>query len=342
MKICLLADWSRERDEGMKKVAHYLREGLSQNHEVLPLDPRQGFNTKFWKRLSSFQPQIVHYLPGPSIASFFFTKAVKICFPGIKTVMSALHPSFYDGQGFSYGWSYVLSPRLKRLVPWLKPDLLLVQSLRAEALFQGLGCHTAFLPNGVDTRRFCPPQPKEKGVLREKYGLNTMDFIVLHVGSIERWRNLEIFLHLPYTGLIVGSTSTGVYPSLLRRLRAKGCLIWLDYFPQIEEIYALADCYLFPARRGIAAIEMPLGVLEAMSCNLPVVTTPFGALPRVFTPGKGLYFAESDEHLLLAVEEVKKGEGEIKTREKVIPLSWEGIIKRVETIYENLLSQGKE
>jgi glycosyltransferase involved in cell wall biosynthesis len=71
-----------------------------------------------------------------------------------------------------------------------------------------------------------------------------------------------------------------------------------------------------------SAIDAPLSVLEAMACNLPIVTTPFGALPNMFKSGHGIYYGDTEERLLglvqLAVEE-----RDCTTVEKVAPYSWD-------------------
>ena len=54
----------------------------------------------------------------------------------------------------------------------------------------------------------------------------------------------------------------------------------MSYIPEVEDIYRLSDLYLFLAESDTAAIEVPLSVLEAMACNLPVICTPFGGLLR--------------------------------------------------------------
>jgi glycosyltransferase involved in cell wall biosynthesis len=62
------------------------------------------------------------------------------------------------------------------------------------------------------------------------------------------------------------------------------------YVPNIEDIYRLSDLYLFLAESDTAAIELPLSVLEAMACNLPVVCRPFGGLRDFFAAGHGLFY----------------------------------------------------
>ena len=115
-------------------------------------------------------------------------------------------------------------------------------------------------------------------------------------------------------------------------------MIWKKYVENIEEIYALADCYVFPTTNSIGSIELPLSVLEAMSCNIPVVATRFGALPRVFQEDDGLIFADKEEDFFQGLERIRNGT-EVRNREKVLPYSWRNTALRLEKIYEELLCQ---
>ena len=108
----------------------------------------------------------------------------------------------------------------------------------------------------------------------------------------------------------------------------------MDYFKNIEEIYALSDCYIFPVIKG-GSILTPLSVLEAMSCNLPAITRDFEGLTRIFSEGNGLIYIEKDEDFICAMDMIKKGI-EVKTREKVLAYSWENVAQRLGGIYNEL------
>jgi glycosyltransferase involved in cell wall biosynthesis len=77
--------------------------------------------------------------------------------------------------------------------------------------------------------------------------------------------------------------------------------------------------------------------MEAMSCNLPVVTTKFGALPRLFKEGDGFFFIENEYEILPILEILKKDNQHISTRKKALNYSWEMISKKIEVMYEKAL-----
>lgn len=342
MRICIIGDCAGNIDEGMKKVALHLSQELPQNHQVLLVNPRRVLSKSFWKDIKGFEPQIVHYIPGPSIISFMIVKALATYCGNVKTVMSAMHPAFYGLRGFLYSPYNAFSSVSKNFIPLLKPNLILVQSPQSEKMFTKLGCKTRFLPNGVDTEKFIPVSHTTKKELRRRYSINEGKFVILHIGSIKRWRNVGLLKKLQYDNnqvLIIGSTSTGRDKGLCQELQEQGCLVWTEYVEHIDEAYALSDCYVFPTMDDkIGSIEMPLSVLEAMSCNLPVITTRFGALPRAFDEGDGLIFAQKEEDFHQGVEVIKGSHLAVKTRIKALPYSWENVASKLEKIYEQISS----
>ena len=136
LKICILGNTTGNIDEGMKKITFNIARELSKNHDILTLNPLEAFSLDFWKMIKNFSPQIIHYIPGPSIKSFIIMKIIKIYCKDARTIMSATHPGFYGIRGFSYGLSYALSSILKNFVPLLKPDLILTQSYDSEEMFK--------------------------------------------------------------------------------------------------------------------------------------------------------------------------------------------------------------
>jgi glycosyltransferase involved in cell wall biosynthesis len=94
----------------------------------------------------------------------------------------------------------------------------------------------------------------------------------------------------------------------------------------------MADCYVFPTISG-NSIFTPLSVLEAMSCNLPVISTRFDGLLKCFIGVGGLLIVDSEKGFLDSIRSIKNDPINIDTRENIIPYSWEDIVKKLETIY---------
>lgn len=327
MRICIIGDFSENPDEGMKNVAFYLTQEVSKQHETAVLNIKNIFSFGFWKNVKNYDPQIVHFLTGPGICSFIFLKSLTLFWKDAKTVMSSLH---YTRQHFL----------IRKFIPLFKPHLILTQSREYDEIFQKLSCRTKFLPNGVDTKRFVFVSNDRKEKLREKYGLNQDKFIILHVGHLIEVRNLHIFKKIQQECnnqvIIVASAHFKSDEKLYKSLIKEGCIIWSGYFKNIEEIYALSDCYIFPVRKGYSILT-PLSVMEAMSCNLPVVSSKFDGLMRTFEEGNGLLFAETEEDFIQKLKGIKSGEITVKTREKVLLYSWVNVAEILGNIYGDLM-----
>ncbi len=337
MRICLLGDFTGTPDEGMKNVSRNISERLSLRHSVLALNSRDAFKKSFLSSIKSFEPEIIHYLHGPTIRSLIILKVANfLSINKSKTIISATRPYF----SIYSRWA----------VPLFKPDLILSQSKRFENFFKTRGFYVKFFPNGVDCQKFTPSNETEKLHLRKKFGLPEDKIIVLHIGHIKLNRNLEIFRGIQKIGdvqvVVVGGTTERADETLIRDFQNSGIIVFHQFFKDISPFYKMADFYVFPLKdtgnkfptsyNQIGAIDLPLSVLEAMACNLPVISRPFGALPRIFQSGDGLLFCHTDADILNAVKEVSSGLIS-NTRQKVLPYNWDGLVEQVEKIYQDII-----
>jgi glycosyltransferase involved in cell wall biosynthesis len=151
------------------------------------------------------------------------------------------------------------------------------------------------------------------------------------VGHVNANRNIPELSSLIENGrclLVVGSTSTPEDSAVAYALRSAGAVLLREYRADIASLYRLADCYVFPVTAPTGAIDLPLSVLEAMACNLRVVTTRFGGLPTFFTEGEGLVFVNPGESLRCAVDRVLT-HGIVRTRDQVMHLSWDAVARHI-------------
>lgn len=126
---------------------------------------------------------------------------------------------------------------------------------------------------GINARKFAPAAVDKRLELKKKYGFDPTKPVAVHVGHCSSGRGLEAFLTLDkqkYQRLIVAS---GMFedPDTVAALEADGIRIHRGYLECVEEIYQLADVYLFPTRSNEFVISIPLSVMEALACGTPVV-----------------------------------------------------------------------
>lgn len=331
--ICVVSeDITMPLDEGIKIFAHSLLNSWKRDYRVIGLSAQSGSNhgsghvistrmnklfmsLRLWALKRRFHPQVVCYVPSASATLFSFIRSriLKLCWPAAHVIMVSLQPRPYNRLA-------------RRLVKYLAPDMVFVQDEISLKNLQELGCKASLLPSGVDVQKFKPVSPNQKTELRRKYGLKPDVFTVLHVGHIKTERGIDLLSKVQrrynVQTVLVGSSLPDMKRNEIEEeLRRDGVVIIDKFIGDIQELYQLADCYLFPVFSEHAAIGTPLSVLEAMACNLPVVTVKFGGLQGLFKAGDGLYYADNPEMLLEIIGRIKNNSG-CQTRSKVLDYSW--------------------
>ncbi len=301
--VCFSERLRAPYDEGIKSFAAHLIRALAAEHDVLAFttdgadDAEYGIkdvdanrlllSAPLGGRMRRFRPQATVYVPTAcgTVFSFLRARTLRWYSGGAPTALITLQPRPYTAVG-------------KRLVGRLAPDWVLAQSTRTADLLSALGCRTAVLPPAVDAQRFRPASTAEKEALRQKYQVPATATVATHVGHLKQKRNLSQFVELQavegYHTVVVGSSSTDQDVTLKQELRRTGATVIDKYVANIDDIYRLSDVYLFLAEGDTAAIELPLSILEAMACNLPIICTPFGGLTDHFRQGEGLFYWDGD------------------------------------------------
>lgn len=151
--------------------------------------------------------------------------------------------------------------------------------------------------NGVNEYFLEPPSAAELEHARVKYQLPDGKPLLLFMGSLHAYKGVEVFLRaLPqvqgeYQAVVAGSFKTpdekeallqraGVFAETLR------CLTFTGHVTNAElrALYNLATLLVYPTMGD----TLPLVVLEAMACGLPVVSTRIGGIPFAVRPETGI------------------------------------------------------
>lgn len=272
------------------------------------------------QRLRALAPDLVVYLPSAAATVFSLWRArvLRALCPGARVALIALQPRRLG----------LLSRLLGRA---LRPTVAFAQAPWTMAPLWSLGCSVRFLPSGVDVQRFRPVSPDEKERLRHRHGLPRDEFLLLHVGHLKEGRNLQALRWaVPWARpVLVAAASMGRDDALADFLvRETGAIVIDGYQPCIEELYQASDCYIFPVERPDNAIDVPLSVLEAMACDLPVLTYPYGGLPLMFQQGYGLRYVTDWRELPRLLDEAHRLETG-GTRRLVLPYTWEEVARRL-------------
>jgi glycosyltransferase involved in cell wall biosynthesis len=203
---------------------------------------------------------------------------------------------------------------------------------------------TAYLPNGIDVKKFCPSKEKEDNQL-------------LFVGRITPGKGLHVLLKsLRYLKestylVIVGPSDWNLQYyqnalSTLKKINSEGKhkITYLGALDQakIIELYQKASIFVLPS----FSEGFPVTILEALSCETPVVATPVGGIPEVVRnyengflvpPNNPPKLAEAIQYLI-DNKDIRTRMGREGRKWVTTNFSLDVITKKLCDIYQNILS----
>jgi glycosyltransferase involved in cell wall biosynthesis len=151
--------------------------------------------------------------------------------------------------------------------------------------------------NGVDTDTF-KPDSKIRGNMREKYRLADDDKVIIMAGVVHRQKGMHLGLEA-FRGikgeisnckmLVVGDGPDLCFlKKLAEDLKIAKDVIFCGYISNKDtsSYYNAADLFLNPTLRYEG---LPIVMIEAMSCALPVVASHIGGIPSMLTEGVNGY-----------------------------------------------------
>lgn len=339
-RICVFGErLAPPPDEGIKKLTLSLAKAWrALGHEVLTLTtgapdwPEEQITAVDADRLlrspalashlAAFRPDAVVYVPTASL-----TLASGLRCRTLRRYASAAPVALFATQGRRHGRLVQLAARLAR------PDLCATQSAGTAEQARRLGWPALRLAPGVDLSLFHPASAQEKQAARRQFGLPEEGFIVVHAGHLNRSRGVADMAEIADIAapVLASSTSTEQDPQLARELQAAKVCVVTQFIPNIAALYHAADAYLFPVPPDPLApssIDVPLSVLEAAACGLPIIARRFGALPELWASQPGVRFYDNTVELRkavasLALDETAGSPG--RTRALAEGCSWEAV-----------------
>jgi glycosyltransferase involved in cell wall biosynthesis len=219
---------------------------------------------------------------------------------------------------------------VKSILHGTAPDIIFVPSYASLLHLHELALRGDVLPVGVDLSVYRPVENGERSRLREQYGVDQDTYVYLHVGHLSPKRDLGrlcLLKKIPATDvIIIGSTSTDENQDLRVELEHAGISVIREYVA-VEELYRLADCYVFPVRDSEGCVEVPLSVVESLASGLPVLSTPFGGVRDFLQPGDDLIYWETDDDLTAAAMRLRMGRAPaVRSME---PFSWDNVAAKI-------------
>jgi glycosyltransferase involved in cell wall biosynthesis len=234
------------------------------------------------------------------------------------------------------------------------PQVFLAQARRWQRLLARAGATTIDFPNWTDFARFHPVAPGQRAELRASFGLPLDRPVLLHVGHVKANRNLSALIAAQRCGRyqvwVVGSESESQPGPWRHELELAGVRVDSRFFPEIERVYQAADVYVFTVRaipsgefphgyNEVGVIDMPLSVLEARACGLPVLSTRHDALEHFLASDRAVHwFDGSGDDCLARLDSMRSGAATFDRLDD--GFDRRHLAARLDAIYSNPVSSG--
>lgn len=283
------------------------------------------FNIQFLSNLRSCNYSKILYIPESSATLFSLVRSKLLHrFTNKSVVLIALQPRKYDGL-------------MKIFARFLAPEKILTPSKSYAAYLKCLGLKSTVVPLGVDDNVYKPLDEESINKQRLKFNIDDNKIVLLHVGHICLSRNLQWMLsikknHPDIEVVVVGSSYTAQDSELYDELELCGIRIIDQYIKNMAGIYNMANYYLFPVLDDQGSIATPLSVLEAMACNIPIITTKFGSLVDMFNEDDDFHFVDTSDDVLQHLKNANNSRKHCTNRKKIENYTWKNFAKRIEEI----------
>lgn len=322
--------------QGVKKIREQLVQmGVKVWH--IPV-PRQLFRiTDIWKayrqvislcRKNHYRIVHCHSPIGGVIARAALRQFRKT---GTKVIYTVHGFHFYRGAPFQ---NWLLYYPAEWICSWWTDTLITIN--REDYRFARNHLHAkqvCYVPGiGIDRKKFCPGQRKQKEQKRKSLGVSDEQILLLSVGELSRRKDHQTVIRavrslkndrIRYFICGIGALEQEL-DSLIRRLGMEKQVVLLGYRTDIAQLCQAADLFVLPSKQE----GLPVALVEAIACKTPVICSDIRGSRELVKDAGCRYQASCAD----ALAECLKRKLGTKTRQEFL----EDMQDRVEENYRNL------
>jgi 1,2-diacylglycerol 3-alpha-glucosyltransferase len=308
-------------------------------------------------RMRKFRPDVIH-VHTPFSLGWEAVLASRV----LKIPLIGEHHTFYDYYlkhiKMDFGWMKKVSWKITALY-YNRCNTVIspTRSLAENLLDSGLKRPTKIIPNSIDIDFFHPVTQEDKNKIRKSYGIN--DFSLVYVGRISYEKNL--YKLIKGFALLVKSNEAKDIKLMLvgdgperkkltdfaDKLGLNTNVIWTGTLrgEKWRESFSCNDIFVTASKSE----NMPLTVLEAMACGLPMVVSSENGLKEIVRDGFNGYLFNADdeeemaEKIKLIMNDKSKQETYSKnSRELALDYSCEKVASMLEECYQEVINNYKK
>ena len=308
------------------------------------------------RELISYAPDIVHI--HNILPSFELLRICKICKEyNIKTVISThgfyecFNPSFKYNFLEKYIWKIVVTNPVKKSI-LLIDSFMSLYPLEAKLLKKKKvpSRKVNLVPNGVNSFYEDKPKINEINNVISKYKIDINNPILFFTGNHTSNKGLDtiqkicqsinIKVNIIIGGRLKDKNEPKIFSQGIKNRNVK--IIFTDFLKIVDQrsLYYLSSLLLFPSKSD----TLPLTIIEAMACGLPVIAFDIGGINFLLKDECGYLIKSNDEDAYIQkIIEILNNPQDLKTkslnalnRQKRI-FSWSKAAEKSITIYENMI-----
>ncbi len=200
------------------------------------------------------------------------------------------------------------------------------------------------IPNGVNTKKFSPGE----SIVKKDFKNNKL---ILYFGRLHYQKNVDLLIHsfkhikkkIKNVKLIIIGTGTD-FDKLKRMSENDEDIVMTGFVPDevLIDYLRAADVVVFPSRGENASFT----IMEAMACQLPVISSNTGNAKKILGNGRGLVFNNYTEEeiaknciKILSNEDMAKEMGKRARKYVIKNHSWNNISKKTEELYKTVIKE---
>lgn len=300
--------------------------------------------------IRKFKPDIIHSHTPFSVGREAIIAARKLHIPHVGT-----HHTFFNHYlrhvHLDYEWARKLSWSLT-VGYYNHCDFVIspTHSLAEELKAHGLKKRCEIVRNAIDTESFRPPESGEvKRQLKQKLGVAEKSLI--YMGRVSYEKSIDQLLkavallvpHVPDLQLLIvgDGPERARLEEHARNLGVQGHVVFKGFLfgEDLVQVLQAGDVFVTASKSE----NMPLAVLEAMACGLPIVTVTSLGLSEIVQDRSNGYLLSPDDpakmaeavSLLMRDEPLRERFAE-KSREAALNYSDDAVMARLEGMYESV------
>ena len=314
---------------------------------------RRPFNSKLINEIIEWSPDIIHsqtefttMIDAKSIAS-------KLKIPQIHTY----HTMYEDYLQYFLKGKIINRPRAAKLIKLLlnSMDRVIAPTGKVGDVLKEYGVETqvSIVPTGIDLSKFQKPfSEQERNDLREKYGFNKENKVIMYLGRIAKEKNIEEIIDLfktscceddNYRFLIVGG---GPYLNILKdkvnklNIENKVAFAGMVSPDKVYKYYKTSDIFVTAS----TSESQGLTYIESLACGCPVLCKYDKCIDGIIIDNKtGFTYDNAEEfnNKLKLINKELLHEMKYNCLEKSKEYSKETFGREVEKIYTELICSKK-